>query len=95
MTEHHTRPRTSRLTPILAGAALVLAGYLILERHGAFDPGPVLEPRPVQPRGTLASAEETTIKIFEENAPSAVHILVAIADDNPAGVSCTPMSASI
>ena len=74
MTNLYSRPRGANITPVLAGAALVLAGYLVLDRAGVFDSGPNLDPRPVVPRGTLASTEQTTIDIFRRNAPSAVHI---------------------
>ena len=65
------------LTPILAGAALVLAGYLVLDRTGFLDSDPRGEPRIVEPRGELADFEKTTIQIFEESRPSVVHITLA------------------
>lgn len=68
------RVPTSGLTALLAGAALVLAGYLVLDRAGVFDPRPSGEPRPVAARGDLAPIEKTTIEIFEQNSPSVVHI---------------------
>jgi S1-C subfamily serine protease len=74
MSDRYTRRPGSSITPLLAGTALVLAGYLVLDRTGMFDPGPSLEPRVVTPRGDLALSERTTIEIFERNSPSAVHI---------------------
>lgn len=70
----HAVPQTSGLTALLAGAALVLAGYLVLDRAGVFDPAPSGEPRPVTARGNLAAIEKTTIEIFQNNSPSVVHI---------------------
>jgi S1-C subfamily serine protease len=70
----HAGPSTSGLTPLLAGAALVLASYLVLDRAGVFDPEPSGDPRPVTARGDLAAIEKTTIEIFERNSPSVVHI---------------------
>jgi S1-C subfamily serine protease len=76
MTEPFARPRTSPLTPILAGAALVIAGYLVLDRAGAFRPAAKGEPRPVAARGDLAEFEKASIGIFEANKPSVVHITI-------------------
>jgi len=70
----HAGPQTSGLTPLLAGAALVLASYLVLDRTGVFDPAPSGDPGPVTARGDLAASEKTTIAIFEKNSPSVVHI---------------------
>jgi S1-C subfamily serine protease len=74
MTDRYTRTPGSSITPLLAGAALVLAGYLVLDRIGMFDSAPDIETRVVTPRGDLADSEKTTIEIFERNSPSAVHI---------------------
>lgn len=71
-----THSRSGSLTPFLAGAALVMASYLVLDRVGTFDPGPDLTPKAVVPRGELASWEKTSIEIFKQNSPSAVHITV-------------------
>ncbi len=68
------RQASLNFTPILAGAALVLAGYLVLDKFGWFTPAPKGEPRLVQARGDLAEFEKTTIQIFEANSPSVVHI---------------------
>ena len=51
---------TPGLTPLLAGAALVLASYLVLDRAGVFGPAPSGDPRPVTARGDLANFEKTT-----------------------------------
>lgn len=71
---NYARPRTSNVTPILAGAALVIAGYVLLDRSGFLEEAPKGEPRPVVARGDLMDFERTSIAIFEANRPSVVHI---------------------
>lgn len=66
--------RPSPLPLFLAGASLVLAGWLALERSGLLQPAPDANPRPVAPRGDLMELERTTTRIFEASAPSVVHI---------------------
>jgi S1-C subfamily serine protease len=64
----------SPLPLILAGAALAITAWLAWER---LAPDPVYtdaEPRAIEPRGELAGFETTTIRVFESNAPSVVHI---------------------
>ncbi len=58
---------------------LCMAGivYLIVDREPFEVSGPGLEevePREVTPRGELADFEKTSVEIFQENAPSVVHI---------------------
>ena len=74
--EYYRPRRPSPLPLILAGAALVLTLYLVWERWGRalIGSGVDAEPRVVTPRGDLMEVEKTTIRIFEENAPSVVHI---------------------
>ncbi len=69
------RPRSRSPLPLLvAGAAFALTAWLAWER---FRPAPLFteaDSRPVAARGELADFETTTIRIFERNAPSVVHI---------------------
>jgi S1-C subfamily serine protease len=66
--------RPNMLPTVIAGAAFVLAAYLLLDRSGMFTRGPDVDPRPVTPRGDLMEIEKTTTSIFERLAPSVVHI---------------------
>ncbi|GAB4154856.1 MAG: trypsin-like peptidase domain-containing protein [Planctomycetota bacterium] len=66
--------RPSALPLLIAGAAFVLAVATMLDRMGWFQGAPAPEPRPVAPRGDLTELEQTTTRVFEENAPSVVHI---------------------
>ena len=66
--------RPSPLPTILAGAALVIAAYMFLDRGGWLQRAPNAEPRAVTPRGDLMEFEKTTTSIFEKYAPSVVHI---------------------
>ena len=66
--------RPSPLPTIFAGAALVVATFLLLDRGGWFTPAPRAEPREVTPRGDLMEFEKTTTSIFEKYSPSVVHI---------------------
>ena len=59
---------------IVAGAAFVLAAFLVFDRTGWFRPAPNVDPRPVTARGDLMEIEKTTTAIFEKWAPSVVHI---------------------
>jgi S1-C subfamily serine protease len=85
----HAGPRTSGLTPLLAGAALVLASYLVLDRAGVFDPAPSGDPRPVTARGELASSEKMTIEIFEKNSPAVAHITTFYETRGSGGYTAT------
>ena len=77
MADSYSKSTSQGLTPILAGAALVLAGYLVLDRAGFLDAEPRGEPRIVKPRGELADFEKAAIDIFQESRPSVVHITLA------------------
>ena len=66
--------RPSPIPLVLAGCALLLAGWAAADRMGWFRPAPLVEPRAVTPRGDLADYELDLIRIFEENAASVVHI---------------------
>ncbi len=68
------RRSASPLPLVLAGVALVATAWLAWDR---LRPEPVYTeatPRAIEARGDLADYEKTTIRIFEENAPSVVHI---------------------
>ena len=69
-----THPRQAALPLVLAGAAFILTTWLVLDRMGILTPAPGGEPRVVTPRGELADFETDLIQIFEDNAPSVVHI---------------------
>ena len=66
--------RQSPLPLLMAGAAFVLASYLLLDRGGWFTPPPSAEPRAVAPRGDLAALEQTFVEVFERCSPSVAHI---------------------
>lgn len=66
--------RQSKIPLLLAGAAFVLATYLVLERTGLFDPSPSSAPRTIAPRENLAPVEERLITLFETASPSVAHI---------------------
>jgi S1-C subfamily serine protease len=65
------------LPTVVAGAAFVLAAFLLLERGGWFTPAPSVEPRAITPRGELAPIEQTFVEVFARCAPSVAHIDVA------------------
>ena len=67
-------PRQSTIPLLLAGAAFVLATYLVLDRTGLFDPSPSSAPRTIAPRENLAPLEERLITLFETASPSVAHI---------------------
>lgn len=66
--------RGGGLSLVLAGAAFVTAVWLLYDRVRPFERFADAEPRAVTPRGDLADFEKASIAIFEENAPSVVHI---------------------
>ncbi|MFY9343437.1 MAG: trypsin-like peptidase domain-containing protein [Planctomycetota bacterium] len=66
--------RPSAFPLVVAGAAFVLASFLLLDRSGVFTAAPSGDPRPVTPRGDLMELEKTATSIFERYAPSVVHI---------------------
>ena len=73
--QHHTSTRrSSPLSLAFAGAAFVLATWLVLDRNGVFEGAPNPMPRTIEPRGDLMALEQTTTRIFEQTAPSVVHI---------------------
>jgi len=66
--------RPSPVPLVIAGAAFVLAAFLLLDRSGFFTPTPKAEPRAVTPRGDLAAMEKTFVEVFERCAPSVAAI---------------------
>ena len=72
--DRHPTPRPSALPLVLAGSALALALWSAADRFSWFRPSPKLEPRTITPRGALSDYERTLTEVFEENAPSVVHI---------------------
>ena len=69
--------RTQRQSPfptVVAGAALAMASFLLLERTGWFTPAPNAEPRAITPRGELAPMEQNFVEVFKRAAPSVAHI---------------------
>ena len=70
----HPSRQPSPLPLVLAGAALAIAAWLAVERSGLLQPAPDATPRPVEARGSLLELEQTTTRVFEQSAPSVVHI---------------------
>ncbi|MBL8755011.1 MAG: trypsin-like peptidase domain-containing protein [Planctomycetes bacterium] len=66
--------RSSAVPTIVAGAAFVLAIYLLLDRGGYFTPTPKAEPRAVTPRGDLAGLEQTFVEVFDRCSPSVASV---------------------
>jgi S1-C subfamily serine protease len=75
MTAPHPLPPRPPVAPLLlAGAALAITVWLLFDR---VRPTPVhvpAAPRAIEPRGALADFEQATVAIFEQSAPSVVHI---------------------
>lgn len=59
---------------VLAGAAFVMALWMLAGQANVF--APVIRPdsRPITPRGDLAPLEQTFVAIFERTSPSVAHI---------------------
>ena len=88
MTRFEPYPRRPSPFPtIVAGAALVMASFLVFERAGWFTPAPSVEPRAVTPRGELAPIEQTFISVFKQAAPSVAHITTKAVVRNRFGYS--------
>src|SRR5262245_973543 len=66
--------RPSPLPMALAGAAFVMAAWMLVERGGWLRPGPSGEPRAVTSRGELAQLEQTFVDVFDRCSPSVAHI---------------------
>jgi S1-C subfamily serine protease len=59
---------------VLAGAAFVMALWMVASQNGWLTPAPKGDPRPVEARGELAPMEQTFVSIFERVSPSVAHI---------------------
>lgn len=66
--------RGSILPTIVAGAAFVLAAFLVFDRTGWLRAAPSADPRPVAARGELAPFERSLVEVFERRSPSVAHI---------------------
>ena len=67
--------RTSGVVPLfVAGVALVTAAWLAYDRFREREVHVPATARTIEPRGDLAEFEKAAIAIFENNAPSVVHI---------------------
>ena len=66
--------RQSKIPLLFAGAAFVLAAYLVLDRTGLLDPTASSAPRAIAPRENLAPLEERLVTLFETASPSVAHI---------------------
>ena len=75
-------PRPSRTTYLLPLLLLLALGAVLLWRFWPASPrdglDPNAPPRAVTPRGDLADDEKTTIEIFNNTSPSAVHITTLV-----------------
>ena len=68
-------PRRANPVPtIIAGAAFLLASYLLLDRSGFFTAAPDVQPRAITSRGELAPLEQSFVEVFERCSPSVAHI---------------------
>ena len=70
----HSHRQPSPLPLVLAGAALAIAAWLAFERGGLLQTAPDATPRAIEARGSLLELEQTTTRVFEQSAPSVVHI---------------------
>jgi S1-C subfamily serine protease len=75
------------LPMILAGAAFVMAGWLLLLQGGWLRPEAVASPRAVTPRGELAELEQTIIDVFARTSPSVAHITTRAQSYAPWGAT--------
>jgi S1-C subfamily serine protease len=77
MTSYQDYPgsrRPSALPMVLAGAAFVMALWMLAGQSGWLTPAPKGDPRPVEARGELAPMEQTFTGIFQRVSPSVAHI---------------------
>lgn len=73
---------------VLAGAAFVMALWMLAGQANVF--APVIRPdsRPITPRGDLAPLEQTFVAIFERTSPSVAHITTrSLVSDGWGGAS--------
>jgi S1-C subfamily serine protease len=78
--------RQSVVPTVIAGAAFVLAAYLLVDRAGFLTPSPKAEPRAVTPRGELAGMESTFVDVFERCSPSVASINTSALTETWQGV---------
>jgi len=64
-----------RVTRILLIALLVVVGVYVAQPYVDRLLFSATTPRPVQPRGSLADLERTTIELFERDSPSVVQVV--------------------
>lgn len=77
MVRTNAYPGSSQPSPLplaLAGAAFVVTAWLAWERLAPSGIYGDAAPRAIEPRGELADFEKATIAVFEQSAPSVVHI---------------------
>jgi S1-C subfamily serine protease len=67
------RGGSSALPLLLAGAACAVAGYTLWDRAN-WQPSAQAPPRTIEPRGSLAEFEKTSVAVFETVSPAVVHI---------------------
>jgi 2-alkenal reductase len=74
-----------RFTRLTLGILLILLAAFVVQPYieRIFFSG---MPRPVEPRGSLAEAERTTIEIFERVSPSVVQVVARAAAAGPRGL---------
>jgi S1-C subfamily serine protease len=74
-----------RFTRLTLGILLILLAAFVVQPYidRIFFSG---TPRPVEPRGSLAEAERTTIEIFERVSPSVVQVVARAAAAGPRGL---------
>jgi S1-C subfamily serine protease len=62
------------LSGLALGISLLLLGYVMWTRGDLSFGPPIVEPRPVTPRGALSAEEEAVISVFEETSGSVVNV---------------------
>ncbi len=93
---HHRPQSTSFLVPLLTLAAVlvfVIGGLFLYHAYRTWrnqGVDPEAKPRMVTPRGSLTEIEKTNIRIYEENAPSVVHITTLVQQAGFFGSSVVP-----
>ena len=76
-----------RATPILLAIAGVLVGLYVVEPYVRAYVLSASAPRAVEPRGTLAEFEQTSIALFESVSPSVVQVVALGEQANPFSLS--------
>src|SRR5437762_6632364 len=73
-------PRRNNVSPLVV-LLLIAIGALLVWRFFLNHGTPAIDPRPVAPRGDLATDEQSTIDLFKETSPSVVFITTAARVD--------------